>query len=98
MEQSKTLTNVSSLEEFSKSLKNESSSLNGMIDELLKLTEDMEKFFNTPTSRLFKESLISFLTNSKKKANNLDLIGDNVHEISLVYANTVNNNEKAVNG
>ena len=77
--------NFSTLDTFSETLKTESENLNNILDELLLLTDDMEKFFNSPTAKEMKDFLMEFLKQQKLKCNQLDEIGDKVKTSNRIY-------------
>jgi hypothetical protein len=96
MKQSNILVNFSTLDNFSDTLKTEAENLNGILDELLLLTEDMEKFFNTPTAKEMKEFLLEFLKQQKLKCNDLDEVGEKVKTSNRIYRSAYERAQKSV--
>lgn len=85
MKTSRISVNFSTLDTFSETLKTEADNLGVIIDELLLLTEDMEKFFDTPTAKEMKDFLMEFLKQQRIKCNQLDEIGDKVKTSNKIY-------------
>ena len=96
MNQSNILVNFNTLDTFSDTLKTEAENLNVIIDELLLLTEDMEKFFNTPTAKEMKEFLMEFLKQQKLKCSQLDEVGEKVKTSNNIYKSAYEHAKQSV--
>ena len=94
----KTVVNTKTIDTFSKKLLEESNILNNIIDDMILLTKDMEKFFDTNTSKLLKESLMDYLTKSKETCSALGDFGLTVNKLNHLYINDIESIEKSING
>lgn len=74
-----------SINELSNELKKGSINLNTILDYLINLTMDMDNFFDTPTAKIMKESLIEYLKNSKESCNNLNELSNTVLKSKELY-------------
>ncbi len=74
-----------SINELSNELKKGSINLNNILDYLINLTIDMDNFFDTPTAKIMKESLIEYLKNSKESCNNLNELSNTVLKSKELY-------------
>ena len=74
-----------SIDELSNELKKGSINLNNILDYLINLTIDMDNFFDTPTAKIMKESLIEYLKNSKESCNNLNELSNTVLKSKELY-------------
>lgn len=94
----KTVVNTKTIDTFSKKLLEESNILNNIIDDMILLTKDMEKFFDTNTSKLMKESLMDYLTKSKETCSSLGDFGLTVNKLNHLYINDIESIKKSING
>ncbi len=92
----KIIVNFESLDTFSNKIIDESKNLNNIVSELLLLTEDMDKFFNTPTANKMQEALIMFLKETQTKCNNLNSVGEQVGKFKKAYEDARNNTNQAI--
>ena len=74
-----------SINELSNELKKGSINLNNILDYLINLTIDMDNFFDTPTAKIMKDSLIEYLKNSKESCNNLNELSNTVLKSKELY-------------
>lgn len=89
---------IETISKFSIDLKEEASNMNSILSDLISMTMDMEKFFDTPTAKIMKESLINYLNESINTCNLLDIIGENVNKSKLIYETAINNIYKSIRG
>ena len=90
--------NTTTIDQFSNDLKNEASSMNSILEELITLTQDMEQFYDTPTAKTMKESLLSYLNDSIETCKTLDSIGNTVSKAKDIYETTISNMSSSVRG
>ena len=90
--------NSSSIKEFGILLENKSDVLNSILDKLIDTSIELEKYYNTPTGKIMRESLIEFLNKSKNVCNELKNNGVKAEKISTIYSNTFESIRKDING
>ena len=90
--------NVETIDKFSTDLKGEAASLNSILSDLITMTMDMEKFFDTPTAKIMRDSLINYLNDSITTCNLLDTIGENVSKSKSIYETAINNIDSSTRG
>ena len=89
---------IETVDTFSKNIKNKASNMNNILDELISATMEMENFFETPTAKKMKESLITYLNNSKITCEELDEIGNNVDLSKRRYELAINSMVESTRG
>ena len=89
---------TNSLDELSNSFKNSSINLNNILDYLIDSTMNMEDFFETPTARIMKDSLITYLKDSKITCNNLDELGNTIIKSKEYYEEFIDKASDTVGG
>ena len=80
-----TIIDSETINTFAECIENESVKLNEMIDKMLLLSQNMEKFFNTPTGIVMKDSLIEYLNNSKKTCESFGVYGTKLKKLNGLY-------------
>ena len=89
---------IETISKFSIDLKEEASNMNSILSDLISMTMDMEKFFDTPTAKIMKDSLINYLNDSITTCNLLDTIGENVSKSKSIYETAINNIDSSTRG
>ena len=89
---------ISSIANFSEILKKESTSMLNIVDDLIKMTADMEDFFDTPAARMMKDGLMQYLNQSKTPCTNLGKIAENIDKYKDIYANVIKKQSDSVRG
>ena len=84
----KTVINSETIDTFSKDLEDESKKLDEMLDYLILLSDDLEKKYNSPTGKVLKDSLISYLTESKKTCTSMGNLGTTIKQLNQLYYTT----------
>ncbi len=78
------------IEAFSKKVEESSNELNILLDDMILLSDDLDKYFNTPTGKLMKETLVDYLLKSKKSCDSLKNFGVVLSKTSKLYDATNN--------
>jgi hypothetical protein len=73
------------IEVFSKGVQSKSEELNTILDEMIVLSNDLDRFFNTPTGKVMKDSLMEYLINSKKTCESLKNYGVVLEKSTKLY-------------
>ena len=89
---------IETISKFSIDLKEEASNMNSILSDLISMTMDMEKFFDTPTAKIMRDSLINYLNDSITTCNLLDTIGENVSKSKSIYETAINNIDSSTRG
>jgi hypothetical protein len=84
----KVVVNSETIETFSQNLEEESKILDEMIDDMLLLSSDLEKIYNTPTGKMMRESIREYLTNSKNTCKSLGDYGTTLKKLNRLYGIT----------
>lgn len=79
--------NIDSIDKFAKETRNTSLRLAEILDYLIRITNDMPDFFDTPSANIMQESLLRYLKNSKVEC---DKLGDLSHKIDFFNKNYTN--------
>ena len=77
--------NISELDKFSKDIRNKTLNMNNILDELITMTIDMDKFFDTPNGKIMRETLIDYLKESKTNCTSFDYICDGIDTSKRMY-------------
>ena len=90
--------NVDSIDSFAKVIKESSDTIDMTLDKIIKLTDEMDKFFNTPTGKNVKETMLLFLDNMRKENSDLLTYSGLINNASVLYSNTMKSIFKSVGG
>lgn len=85
-----TVINSDTIDIFSKDLEDESKKLDAMLDYLILLSDDLEKKYNSPTGKILKDSLISYLKESKKTCTSMGNLATTIKQLNQLYYTTNN--------
>lgn len=89
---------ISSVEAFSENLKTESVNMLNIVDDLMKMTSNMEDFFDTPTAKIMKDGLMNYLNQSKIPCTNLGKIANNIDKYKDIYETLIKKQDDSVRG
>ncbi len=90
---------LESIDKFSKGIKEESGKMYELLDEMIEMSREMEKFYDTPVAQKMKEVLIDFLMKSKDKCKDFEEYGKKIERIHGRYSITLNQmNERVSKG
>ena len=81
------LVNIESVDDFSKEIKDKSNRVIEIMEELISLTQYMEKFYNSNIWNKLKEVIITCLKESKNKCEEFNELGYRVEGINQIYKN-----------
>lgn len=90
--------NINELDSFSNNLRNKTLDMNNILDELITMTMDMDRFFDTPQGKIMKDSLIEYLKDSKTKCSSLDYICEGLDSSKRMYEAALANTRNSVRG
>ena len=90
--------NITSVGDFSKNLKIQSERLEEILDYLTKITNEMDKFFDTPTAHVMQETLLEELKKSKIPCKNLASLSNKVDLFRENYENMYEDTTRSVGG
>lgn len=90
--------NISEIDKFSNDIRNKTMSMNSILDDLITMTMDMDRFFDTPSGKIMKDSLIDYLKESKLKCSSLDYICEGLDSSKRMYEMALSNSKNSVRG
>ena len=79
--------NIATVKRLSEEMKVESENLKAIVNNLIRITNEMETFFDTPTAKVLKEGLIRYLNNAKRPCENLKDLSEKIKIFSENYNN-----------
>lgn len=80
--------NTESIATFSKEVENKSNELKKLLDDMILISNDLDKFFDTPTGKIMKDSLMEYLMNSRKTCDSLNNFGVVLNKSIVLYDTT----------
>ena len=88
--------NIDSVDKFSKETRNTSLRLEEILDYLIRITNDMPEFFDTPAANMLQEYLLEYLNNSKNQCNRLGELSNKIDFFNKNYINIYNDTKISV--
>lgn len=90
---------INTINDFRKDIATNGNNLIEMLDQILVNIKDLEKCFDTPTGKLFKEKFIEYLNKEKKYINNEYIsFGNIMDKVIKTYNEQQLANKKSVSG
>ena len=79
------IVNTDTINNFSKDIEMHSESMEAILDQMILLSNDIDKFYNTPTGKMMKDNLMEYLYNSKNACKSLKTMGVVLDKSSKLY-------------
>ena len=90
------IVNIDSVKKLSNEIGVESNNLNAILDSLINMSNEINTFFDTPTAKVFSETLLKFLNNAKIPCQNLDELSKKISLFGNSYTNLYNSTKRSV--
>ena len=88
--------NIDSIDKFAKNTKNTALRLEEILDYLIRITNDMPDFFDTPSANMLQEYLLEYLNNSKHQCDKLDELSNKIDFFNKNYMSIYNDTKISV--
>ena len=76
---------IPTIDDFASSIKSERTIVDEKIEKLLTVSYEIEKYYDTPTGNLMRESLIEYLNSCKSDCEDLSDLANRLEKVSEMY-------------
>ena len=81
------IVNMNSIDKLSNELRTSAYKIDDILDYLIRITGDMDTFFDTPSSKILREGLTNYLVKSKTNCQTLSELSNYIKLFNKNYSN-----------